>query len=249
MPRSPGSCSPNGTGAFLLGRVYDTGGPQAVPRTPPRVQRFDRDGHVVELDQGNIEPGSLALSRDGRLLYWVKDGVAQRARLPVDASATASTAHTVAEDARGRIFRRGDLLYARLFARRHAVQFDIDGGAFVAPLVASPFAAAASFSASSSGVYEELQVIDMRTGALASHDASRLAGLVLTRHGVAVFLTGQAATDDGYVLDPPRVQRMDRRGRLTPLDAGNLDVHSLALSTDGRFAYWLKDGVAHSARL
>jgi hypothetical protein len=48
---------------------------------PVRVWRMDRQGTVVQLDEGNIALGSLALSQDERRVYWVKDDVPQSAAL------------------------------------------------------------------------------------------------------------------------------------------------------------------------
>ena len=45
------------------------------------VRRTNGRGEPSLLDTGNIAGGSLALSADGRRVYWVKDGVAQSATL------------------------------------------------------------------------------------------------------------------------------------------------------------------------
>jgi ABC-type amino acid transport substrate-binding protein len=47
---------------------------------PPQLSRLGFDG-VSELDRGAIEPGSLAVSRDGRTAYWTRDGVVRSAAL------------------------------------------------------------------------------------------------------------------------------------------------------------------------
>lgn len=43
--------------------------------------RLDQRNQVVKLDEGNIGNGSLALSPDGRHVYWSKDGNARTAAL------------------------------------------------------------------------------------------------------------------------------------------------------------------------
>jgi hypothetical protein len=159
----------------------------------------------------------------------------------------------LAADARGRVYqRKGDAVpaYACLRSRDRPVRFEIDAGEVYAPRVTSPFAAAVNFVASSAASTNELQVIDMRNGKVVTkYFDSALTELELTNHGVAVFIANRVLGDDGNVLEPPKVQRMDRGGAVIDLDAGNIDTASLALSGDGRLVYWIKDGVAHSARL
>jgi hypothetical protein len=46
-----------------------------------RVRTMDRSGRVADLDVGSIAAGSLALSPDGKRLYWLKDGVPRSAQL------------------------------------------------------------------------------------------------------------------------------------------------------------------------
>jgi hypothetical protein len=48
---------------------------------PASVQRMDRHGKVAQLDAGTIAADSLAVSPDGRHVYWTKDGVAWTAAL------------------------------------------------------------------------------------------------------------------------------------------------------------------------
>ena len=64
--------TPKGVAAFING---------PADGHPVRVWRMDRQGTVVQLDEGNIALGSLALSQDERLIYWIKDGVPQSAAL------------------------------------------------------------------------------------------------------------------------------------------------------------------------
>lgn len=47
----------------------------------PAVSKDDGDGTEDVLDQGPVEPGSLALSASGRRLYWVTDGAAKTAEI------------------------------------------------------------------------------------------------------------------------------------------------------------------------
>jgi hypothetical protein len=159
----------------------------------------------------------------------------------------------LAADARGLIYqRKHDAIppYACLRSRDRPVRFEIDSGEVYLPRVTSPFAAAVNFLASSFASTNELQVIDMRNGKVVTkYFDSALTGLELTNHGVAVFIANRVLGDEGNVVEPPKVQWMDRGGTVTDLDAGNIDTASLALSADGRLVYWIKDGVAHSARL
>jgi hypothetical protein len=61
-----------GVAAFMQG---------VTENEPAHVRRMDRRGVVVDIDSGNIAAGSLAVSPDGRHLYWTKDGVAYGASL------------------------------------------------------------------------------------------------------------------------------------------------------------------------
>jgi hypothetical protein len=68
----------HGVAAFILGPPTDS---YNNPIGPPRVQTMDRHATITTLDEGNIDIRSLALSRDGRHLYWIKDGSARTAVL------------------------------------------------------------------------------------------------------------------------------------------------------------------------
>jgi hypothetical protein len=73
--------------AALIDTVESSGGSSNT------LKIFDlRTGHLADHDVGNGKAmtldsgqlGSLALSGDGRLVYWLKDGVAHRARLDTE---------------------------------------------------------------------------------------------------------------------------------------------------------------------
>jgi hypothetical protein len=68
----------HGVAAFILGPPVDS---HNNPIGPPRVQTMDRNGTITNRDEGDIDIRSLALSRDGRHLYWIKDGSARTAVL------------------------------------------------------------------------------------------------------------------------------------------------------------------------
>jgi hypothetical protein len=68
----------HGLAAFILAPPTDS---HNNPIGPPRVQTMDRNGTISTLDEGNIDIRSLALSRDGRHLYWIKDGSARTVAL------------------------------------------------------------------------------------------------------------------------------------------------------------------------
>lgn len=65
----------HGTVGYILAAPWNPDG--TGPVGPARVQRKDINGALVELDVGNVS--QLALSADGRRLYWLKDGVVQTA--------------------------------------------------------------------------------------------------------------------------------------------------------------------------
>jgi hypothetical protein len=69
----------HGLAAFILGPPVDS---YNNPIGPARVQTMDRHGTLTDLDKGNIDISSLALSRDGVHLYWLKDGSPRTALLP-----------------------------------------------------------------------------------------------------------------------------------------------------------------------
>jgi hypothetical protein len=66
---------------------------------------------------------------------------------------------------------------------------------------------------------------------------------------VAAFMLAPPMDIDGNPTGTPRVHKLERDGKLTELDAGNIDLQSLAVSRDGRHLYWTRDGVARTATL
>src|SRR4051795_7621711 len=106
--------------------------------------------------------------------------------------------------------------------------FELDSGEFFSPRVSSPYAALIDTVESSGGSLNTLKILDLRTGHLADHDVGNGTELQLTKHGVAV------------VISAGQLERVDRNGKVTTLDSGQLG--SLALSGDGRLVYWLKGG-------
>ena len=116
--------------------------------------------------------------------------------------------------------------------------------------MSSPYAALAVESISPYGSTSALIVANMRNGHVAQRGVDNtIADLVLTSRGVAAFILGPPTDGDNNPIGTPRVQTLEPNGTLTELDAGNIDVRSLAVSRDGRHLYWTKDGVAHSTTL
>ncbi len=157
----------------------------------------------------------------------------------------------VAADVRGRLYAdRRDNWYACLRSRNRPVQIAEETVDVYSPLVTSPFAALVTQSITRYRSTDSLNVADMRNGRVATRDVdSGIADLVLTRRGVAAFILAPSEDIDGNPIGTPRVQKLEREGKLTELDVGNIDLQSLAVSRDGRHLYWTRDGVARTATL
>ena len=221
-----------------------------------RVQRMDATGTATQLDQGGITAGSLAVSKDGQHLYWLKDGVPQTAAVAVRARAARRCARSgvkvLAADDRGRIYADADdEIFACLRSRDRAVPWEETGDQRYAARVASPYAALVSLTYTSSGDGDDsLQVLDMRDGSsVGCYMVGALRELVLNSHGVAAFVDTGPTSRDGVSLGPPTVKRLDQRNQVVNLDEGNIGNGSLALSPDGRHVYWTKDDKARTAAL
>jgi hypothetical protein len=221
-----------------------------------RVQRMDANGAVTQLDQGRIAAGSLAVSDNGQHLYWLKGGVPQAAALAVVARAARRCARSgvddLAADARGRIYAdANDEIFACLRSRGRAVPWGEAGDERYAARVTSPYAAMVSLTYTSSGDGDDsLQVLDIRDrSSVGCYMVGALRELVLTSHGVAVFVDTGPTSLDGISIGPPSVKRLDQRNHVVALDEGNIGTGSLALSPDGRHVYWTKDGNVHTAAL
>jgi hypothetical protein len=230
----------------------------AVVVVGTRVQRVDRDGTVIVLDEGAVAAGSLALTRSGERVYWTKDGLPHTAALPPAPDVRAGVARRcappgrrqLAADARGRIYQSGPVeVSACIGAHGRRIAFDAGSDEYYAFTVASPFAAVVGlgYSPYGGGSYQ-LQIIDMRDGSTAQqHLQAGLQQLVLTNNGVAVFVQSGPPDIDGVPTGPPTVQRMN--GTIAQLDEGNIGSGSLGLSADGRHVYWLKDAAVQTATL
>jgi hypothetical protein len=157
----------------------------------------------------------------------------------------------VAADARGRLYLdRRDSWYACLRARNRPVLIAEETVDVDAPVVTSPFAALVTEEITTYGGISYLTIADMRNAHVTDQrvDAA-IAELALTRHGVAAFIVGPPVDSYKNPIGPPRVQTMDRKGTITTLDEGNIDIRSLGLSRDGRHLDWIKDGSARTAVL
>lgn len=157
----------------------------------------------------------------------------------------------LAADARGRMYqeRTGTQdVYVCLRSRNRPVLFADERPELSNERVTSPYAAGVSFSLSGAPSYY-LTIADMRSRKQASRAfASNPHDLVLTDRGVAWFILPPALNPDGTgPIGPGYVKRMDINGAVIDLDVGS--VSQLALSSDGRRLYWLKDGVVQTASM
>ena len=162
-----------------------------------------------------------------RLMFWLM------APLLLGGSAAHAGARAprtcVAADAPadGRSTRR-DNWSACLRARNRPVLIARETVDVYAPVVTSPFAALVTQSISSFGATNDLNIADMRNGDVETQrvDAAISPSSALTRHGVAAFILAPPTDSYNNPIGPPRVQTMDRKGTITNLDEGNIDLRS-----------------------
>jgi hypothetical protein len=110
--------------------------------------------------------------------------------------------------------------------------------------LASPYAAAERTTVTTVADEVSLVLFDARRRRTreASIDGA-LTDLAVTARGIVVSI------QSGSEGRPPRVTRLDATGATAELDRGAIDLRSLAMSRNGRTAYWIRDGVARSAAL